>query len=147
VARPDRAKVPAARGEAKKIARTTTSTVANRHGTGPRRQAGPSARILATGVYVTGSVGLAPGSRYGIAVDGPSLLILGPVDADPKAIAIERELAGIEAVCFEDRLLVNRLLGGRHRLALVFASIAGGAPWSVAEEIRVAAMGADPTTS
>jgi len=50
--------------------------------TGPPR---PEEIVLASAIFMTGSRGLAAGSRYGVGWSGDQLRILGPVDVDPKA--------------------------------------------------------------
>jgi hypothetical protein len=95
--------------------------------------------ILASAVYVTGSRGLQAGSRYGIALIGPNLGILGPVDVDPTAIAIVRPLRGLDANGIQGQLIITAAEGSRDRFALVFMSVAGGTPEGVAEVIAAAA--------
>jgi hypothetical protein len=113
-----------------------------RRDTRTERPVSPNARFLASGVYITGSLGLSAGSRYGIAVEGRNLVILGPFDISPRAVVVERDLADIKATSFDDRLVISQLRSGRQRMGLVFASMTGGVPESVALAIDVAAVGA-----
>ena len=101
----------------------------------------PSLVILASGVYVTGSRSLIAGSRYGIALMGDQLQILGPVDVDPSATAIRRPLRGLDATGVSGRVIITADSSKRDRFALVFMAIAGGSPESVADQI-VTAVGA-----
>ena len=96
-------------------------------------------RVLASAVYVTGSRGLLAGSRYGIALADDRLEILGPVDADPSAVAMTHPLDGIDATGLQGRLIVTAGEGRRDRLALVFMSVAGGSAEGVADAIVEAA--------
>lgn len=78
--------------------------------------------ILATGVYVTGSSSLVVGSRYAIARRGASLRILGPLDFDPTALALERRLAILTVTAIGERLVISETDG---RLAIAFGGLAG----------------------
>lgn len=97
------------------------------------------ARTLASGIYVTGSVGLSVGSRYGIQLHGARLRVLGPVDRDPAIVALERPLDGTDATGYEGRLVINQTRNGKAALILVFMSITGSSTESVATEIAQAA--------
>ena len=100
-----------------------------------------AARMIASGVFVTGSAGLIVGSRYGIQVGGARLRILGPVHLDPATIALEHELRGITASGENGRLVVNAGPGSRSGLLLVFMSLNGGSIESAVAEIVNAARG------
>jgi hypothetical protein len=95
--------------------------------------------VLASAVYMTGSRGLQAGSRYGIALIGGNLGILGPVDVDPTAIALVRPLGDIDATGIQGQLVITAAQGSRDRFALVFMSVAGGTPEGVADVIAAAA--------
>ena len=95
--------------------------------------------ILASAVYVTGTRGLQAGSRYGIALIGTNLGILGPVDVDPSAIVVLRQLRGLDATGEQGQLIITADESVRSRFALVFMSLAGGTPERVAEIIATAA--------
>ena len=95
-------------------------------------------RMLTTAVYVTGSTSLESGRRYLITVHGPRLQILGPVETDPSAIALDRALAEMDATASEGRLVISGP-GGRSGTVLIFMSVAGGTPEKVAEAIVDAA--------
>ena len=115
-------------------------------------EAAPAARpaaearnvILASAIYVTGTRGLQAGSRYGIALVGDELRILGPVDFDPTAVTLVHTLKGVDATGLQGRLIITAGDGRRDRLALVFMSVAGGSAEGVADAI--VAAGADPET-
>jgi hypothetical protein len=89
---------------------------------------------LASGVYMTGSVGLEPGARYTLHVEDRRLRVLGPVDMNPTAIAREYRIERMDATGFNDRLVVSDA-SGRSSAVLVFISLGGGTPESVADEI------------
>jgi len=95
--------------------------------------------VLASAIYVTGSRGLLAGSRYGIALVGEHLRILGPVDVDPTAVAIVHPLHGVDATGLQGRLIITAGERRRERLALVFMSVAGGSAEGVADAIVAAA--------
>jgi hypothetical protein len=104
-----------------------------------RTAAEPRSVVLASAIYVTGSRGLQAGSRYGIAIVGEDLRILGPVDINPTAIAIHHALNGMDATGLQGRLIITATDGRRDQFALVFMSVAGGSPESVADAIIAAA--------
>jgi hypothetical protein len=99
----------------------------------------PRSIVLASAIYVTGSRGLQAGSRYGIALFGDDLRILGPVDIDPSAVMIRHSLRGMDATGLQGRLIITATDGRRDQLALVFMSVAGGSPEGVADAIVAAA--------
>jgi len=89
----------------------------------PQHQAVDSSEVLATGVYFGGTASLIVGSRYAIARHGRLLRLLGPVDRDPAAIAIERSLEGLTATAIGERLIISEARGDR--LAIAFGALAG----------------------
>ena len=95
-------------------------------------------RVLTTAVYVTGSTSLESGRRYLIAVHGPRLQVLGPVETDPSAVALDRALAEMDATASEGRLVISGP-GGRSGTVLIFMSVAGTTPDMVAKAIVDAA--------
>jgi hypothetical protein len=105
----------------------------------------PEEVILASAIFMTGSRGLAAGSRYGIGWSGDQLRILGPVDVDPKAIAISRSLRGLDATGTADRLVISATSQSRDRLVLVFMSVSGSSAEAVAEAISQASADLDST--
>lgn len=107
----------------------------------PLAVAEPLNVVVASAIYVTGTRGLQPGSRYGIALVGHELRILGPVDVDPGAVAIVHSLRGVDATGLQGRLIITAGQGRRDRLALVFMSVAGGSAEGVADTIVTAAAG------
>lgn len=99
----------------------------------------PRTVVLASAIYVTGSRGLQAGSRYGIALVGGDLRILGPVDINPTGVAIRHPLSGMDATGLQGRLIITATDGRRDQFALVFMSVAGGSPEGVADAIIAAA--------
>lgn len=95
-------------------------------------------RVLATAVYVTGNKRLEPGRRYGIAVHGSRLQILGPIELDPLAIVLERPAGEIDASEAGGRLIISEPRS-RSGLVLAFMSMAGSTKDDLAEMIRDAA--------
>jgi hypothetical protein len=103
-------------------------------------------QVVASGVFVTGTVGLSAGSRYSIQMDGVDLQVLGPGDRSPKAVAFERQLAGFDATGLEGRLILTAP-GGRGGTVLVFMSMDSGDPSALAESIARAAQAAGSVAS
>ena len=99
----------------------------------------PREIILASAIYVTGTRGLQAGSRYGIALIGSNLAILGPVDVDPSAIVVLRQLRGLDATGEQGQLIITADESFRSKFALVFMALAGGTPERVAGIIATAA--------
>jgi hypothetical protein len=97
--------------------------------------------VLASAIYVTGTRGLQAGSRYGIALIGTNLGIMGPVDVDPSAIVVHRPLRGLDATGASGQLIITADDGFRGKFAMVFMALAGGTPERVAEIIVTAASG------
>lgn len=90
---------------------------------------------LASGIFITGNVGLVAGSRYTIQVRDEQFQVLGPVDVDPTRVALERPVASMDATAYEGRLVISepgRASGG---VVLAFMSLAGGAPADVADAL------------
>lgn len=87
---------------------------------------------LASAVYVTGSVGLAPGSWYTLESDGTDLRVVGPLDRDARAVAVQRPIAALGATAVNDRLVVN----GDGGLVMVFMRVAGMSSDAVAHAIE-----------
>jgi hypothetical protein len=108
-------------------------------GAGATDPGGEAQIILASAVYVTGTRGLQAGSRYGIALIGTNLGILGPVDVDPSAIVVLRQLRGLDATGEQGQLIITAEERVRSKFVLVFMSLAGGTPERVAEIIATAA--------
>jgi hypothetical protein len=104
-----------------------------------RPAAEPQSVVLASAIYVTGSRGLQAGSRYGIAIAGDDLRILGPVDINPTRVAIRHPLSGMDATGLQGRLIITATDGRRDQFALVFMSVAGNSPEGVADAIIAAA--------
>jgi hypothetical protein len=102
----------------------------------------PQTEILATATYVTGTARLDPGQRYGIALRGSRLLILGPVDLEPERIVVDRPVADIEVNALEGRLLISEQT--RSGLVLAFMSVSESGPDGLSGAIRSAARNARP---
>jgi hypothetical protein len=92
-------------------------------------------RILVSGVFVAGSVGLEIGSRYLIELGNDHLRVLGPADRDPTAVAFDRSIDEMDAIGLNGRLILNERAKVRGGSVLAFMSIAGGSPDSVAEAV------------
>lgn len=100
-------------------------------------------RLMVSGVFVTGSVGLSVGSRYSVQILGPRLRVLGPHDRDPSLLALERDLIGMDATGHDGRLIINQVHRGRADLVLVFMSLSGRTTDSAATEIVQAVRAAE----
>jgi hypothetical protein len=98
--------------------------------------------VLASAVYVTGSVSLRPGSWYSLEFEDDVFRVRGPLDEDARAIAVTRPLDSLEASAFNGRLVVN----GPRETVMVFMRLSGASADAIAEAItdaaRTAATGA-----
>ena len=92
-------------------------------------------QILASGVFVAGSVGLDIGSRYLIVIADDRLRILGPADRDPTKVAFDRSIQDMDATGLNDRLILNERSDVRGGSVLAFIGLAGGSPEGVAEAV------------
>jgi hypothetical protein len=90
--------------------------------------------VRATATYITGSTALEPGHRYIISVDGARLRLLGPVNVDPSVVALELDMADMDATSMAGRLLISQH-GGRSGSVLAFMSVAGTTPDGLAAAI------------
>jgi len=90
----------------------------------PTRAASADTEILATGVFVGGSVHLSLGARYAIAKRKRTFEVLGPVDLAPGTLRLEHPLAGLDATVVADRLVVTEKTTGRPKFVMVFQSLA-----------------------
>lgn len=101
--------------------------------------AGPSgtgtARSIGSTIYVTGTVGLAPGARYDLQTDGRTLHVVVPSRRKNPEIAFERPLAGVDAAAVEGRLIISASRG-RAGTVLVFMTKDGGSPDTMATVIN-----------
>ena len=79
--------------------------------------------ILATGVFVGGSVHLSLGARYAIARRKRTFEVRGPVDIAPGVLRLERALTGLDATVVADRLVVTEKTTGRPSFVIVFQSL------------------------
>ncbi|MGK2850807.1 MAG: hypothetical protein ACSLFN_07860 [Candidatus Limnocylindrales bacterium] len=100
---------------------------------------------LATGIFITGNVGLVAGNRYTIQVEGEHFQVLGPVDVDPTQIALERPLSEMDATAFEGRLVISEPGRQSSGVVLAFMSLAGGSPDGVADALVRLADAGRPT--
>ena len=80
----------------------------------------PALVVLATGVYVTGTVGLRPGVRYSINRRVDRMVILGPVDLSPERQQLDWPLAELDVTVFGERLVI-----ARQGSMIAFQSLAG----------------------
>jgi hypothetical protein len=99
--------------------------------------------ILASGVFVTGTVGLQVGSRFTLTITGSRLRITGPDDLDPTKVAFEWPLADLEATGLNDRLILTQAGHVRRNVVLVFMALAGSSPADCAAAIEEAGVAAD----
>lgn len=81
--------------------------------------------VLATAVYFGGTARLVVGSRYVIVRHDAVLRLLGPVDRDPSAVALERPLANLTATAIGERLVITEGPEERVSLALALGAFAG----------------------
>jgi hypothetical protein len=79
--------------------------------------------ILATGVFVGGSVHLSLGARYAIARRKRTFEVRGPVDIAPGVLRLEHPLAGLDATVVADRLVVTEKTTGRPKFVMVFQAL------------------------
>jgi hypothetical protein len=98
---------------------------------------------IATAVYVTGTTNLEPGRRYGIALHGSRLQVLGPIDLDDKRIALERQVDALEARAIEGRFIMSDQRGW----VVAFMAVGGIKPAELAELVAEAATGASLRSS
>ena len=97
-------------------------------------------RMLASGVFVNGTVNLEIGSRYLIAIADDRLRVTGPADQDPTSVVFERSIHEMDATGANDRLVLSQRSNVRGASVLAFIALAGGTPESVAEEVVSAAL-------
>jgi hypothetical protein len=95
-------------------------------------------RSIATAVFVVGSARLEPGRRYGLAIRSNRLLVLGPIDVDPWAVALDRPVDEVDARAVEGRLVISEPRSGSN-LALAFMAVTGATTDGAAAEITQAA--------
>ena len=79
--------------------------------------------ILATGVFVGGSVHLSLGARYAVARRKRTFEVLGPVDIAPGTLRLEHPLTGLDATVVADRLVVTEKTTGRPKFVMVFQAL------------------------
>jgi hypothetical protein len=105
-----------------------------------------STKLLATAVYITGSTRLEAGRRYGIALRGSRLLILGPTDLDAEKVVLDHALDDLDASALEGRLIVSGAVG-KSDFVVVFMSVFGSGTEALAATIRSAIQAAHETPS
>lgn len=93
---------------------------------------------LPTATYITGSSTLEPGRRYAFKVQESQLQLLGPVEIDPMAVALQFDIREMDATAAAGRLLLSRPLA-RSGPVLAFMSVAGVTPEALAQLIVDAA--------
>jgi hypothetical protein len=91
---------------------------------GPASRSSGETEILATGVFVGGSVHLSLGARYAIAKRKRTFEVHGPVDVAPGVLRLEHPMAGLDATVVADRLVVTEKTTGRPNFVMVFQSLA-----------------------
>jgi hypothetical protein len=79
--------------------------------------------ILATGVFVGGSVHLSLGARYAISRRKRTFEVRGPVDIAPGVLRLEHAMTGLDATVVADRLVVTEKSTGRPNFVIVFQSL------------------------
>jgi hypothetical protein len=72
--------------------------------------------LVALGVYVSGTERLTIAGRYAIGHTGGRLTILGPYETNPRKVAIEWDLVGIEVGQGEGQVVLARVDGRRARV-------------------------------
>jgi hypothetical protein len=72
--------------------------------------------LVALGVYVSGTERLTIAGRYAIGHAGGRLTILGPYETNPRKLAIDWDLVGIEVGHGEGQVVLARLDGRRARV-------------------------------
>lgn len=82
-------------------------------------------QVLATAVYFGGTARLTVGSRYVIVRQHDILQLLGPVDQDPSAVALERPLSRLTATAIGERLVITEGDDDRVSLAVALGAFAG----------------------
>lgn len=97
--------------------------------------------IDASGIFVTGTNGLRPGSRYLLHVTASRMHVLGPVEIDPTAVAVGCGLRGLDVTGMNERLVISGTDDQRRNLILVFMNVTGGRLDALAETMA-AAIGA-----
>ncbi len=97
--------------------------------------------IDASGIFVTGTNSLRPGSRYLIHVTAARLNVLGPVEVDPQAVAVACGLGGLDVTGINDRLIISGTDDRRRNLILVFMNLTGGRLEAIAEAFSTAITG------
>jgi hypothetical protein len=88
-----------------------------------RDEAPAERNVMATSIFVAGSGRLAPGRRYGLALQADRFLILGPTDTDPSAVVMDRPASAIEVRTIGGRLIISEPRGGPGSV-LAFMSVA-----------------------
>lgn len=100
-------------------------------------------RALASAIFVTGSLALRAGSWYTLELDGPELVVRGPLEADPRTAVLSRPVAELDSYAFNGQLIVH----GERGLVLVFMRVSGDTAEHVAEVIADAARDAGEAAS
>ncbi|MEA2537106.1 MAG: hypothetical protein QOF11_1340 [Chloroflexota bacterium] len=99
------------------------SAASDGHVRDPGSRFNSETEILATGVFVGGSVHLSLGARYAIARRKRTFEVLGPVDVAPGVLRLEHPMAGLDATVVADRLVVTEKTTGRPTFVIVFQAL------------------------
>lgn len=86
--------------------------------------------MLATALFLSGSRDCEAGMHYLIAVRGPKLVVLGPLETSPHDVASERRLDTLMVTAFGQRLLISEAARAQG-WSLGFQDLSGGTPESV----------------
>ena len=93
---------------------------------------------LATATYIAGNTTLEPGGRYLVSIDAARLRLLGPVDVNPSVVALDFDIADMDASVTGGRLLISQHRD-RSGAVLAFMGVAGMTPDGLASAIVQAA--------
>ncbi len=96
---------------------------------------------LAAATYIAGSTSLTPGARYILSIDEDRLRLLGPVELNPSTVALEFDVAELDASVMGARLLISQQ-HGRSASILAFMLVSGMTPENLASAIVDAARAA-----
>jgi hypothetical protein len=94
---------------------------------------------IGSGVFVTGELGLQPGVRYTIHIDGRRLLIRQPSQGRSSVVASQRQLRMLDANRVGDRLVITTIGSRGPRTLMVFMSLSAPGAEGVAAAIHDAA--------
>lgn len=84
--------------------------------------------VLASAIFVLGTVPLSSGSRYELARVGDRLVVRGPVDETPDLVRVERRVSDLTATVLGDDLLISTRRDDPAPLVLTFRGTRGRTP-------------------